>query len=181
MASFFISDLRERAMHDSMYFGFIQQIRGPIFTTYPRLWTSYLFVHVTNCGHSNDHLPTSSCPLSYWRTPFVLYMHVRVWTDIFLSLANYMCREIGIMYLLNQVSGIATTGFWGKEAWRPTPKWNTRFFFVFPKEIRYGLKEFSHFLQTKGSHSKVRLDTMPLFLLDYLLIGITKYSKHIFP
>ena len=26
-----------------------------------------------------------------------------------------------------------TTGFWGKEAWRPTPKWNTRFFFAFSK------------------------------------------------
>ena len=26
-----------------------------------------------------------------------------------------------------------TTGFWGKEAWHPTPKWNTRFFFAFSK------------------------------------------------
>ena len=28
---------------------------------------------------------------------------------------------------------VLTTGFWGKEAWCPTPKWNTRFFFAFSK------------------------------------------------
>ena len=26
-----------------------------------------------------------------------------------------------------------TTGFWGKEAWRPHPKWKTRFFSAFSK------------------------------------------------
>ena len=32
-----------------------------------------------------------------------------------------------------------TTGFWGKEAWRPTPKWNTRFFFAFSKRNKLWL------------------------------------------
>ena len=27
--------------------------------------------------------------------------------------------------------GLLTTGFWGKGAWHPTTKWNTRFFFAF--------------------------------------------------
>ena len=31
------------------------------------------------------------------------------------------------------------TGFWGKEAWRPPPKWNTRFFFAFSKRTRLWL------------------------------------------
>ena len=33
-----------------------------------------------------------------------------------------------------------TAGFWGKEAWRPPPKWNTRFFFAF------SMKEMGKFL-----------------------------------
>jgi hypothetical protein len=32
-----------------------------------------------------------------------------------------------------------TTGFWGKEAWRPTPKWNTRFFIAFSKRTQLWL------------------------------------------
>ena len=32
-----------------------------------------------------------------------------------------------------------TTGFWGKEAWCPTPKWNTRFFFAFSKRTQLWL------------------------------------------
>ena len=35
-----------------------------------------------------------------------------------------------------------TTGFWGKEAWRPTPKWNTRIFFAFSKRTRLWLPYF---------------------------------------
>ena len=35
-----------------------------------------------------------------------------------------------------------TTGFWGKEAWRPTPKWNTRFFFSFSKRTQLWLCKF---------------------------------------
>ena len=35
MASFFISDLRERTMHNSMYFGFIQPLRGLFFYYLP--------------------------------------------------------------------------------------------------------------------------------------------------
>ena len=45
----------------------------------------------------------------------------------------------------------STTGFWGKEAWRPTSKWNTRFFFAFSKRtqlwlLTLGLKEMGKFL-----------------------------------
>ena len=32
-----------------------------------------------------------------------------------------------------------TTGFWGKEAWCPAPKWNTRFFFAFSKRTQIWL------------------------------------------
>ena len=32
-----------------------------------------------------------------------------------------------------------TTGFWGKEAWRPTPRWNTRFFFAFSKRTQLAM------------------------------------------
>ena len=32
-----------------------------------------------------------------------------------------------------------TTGFWGKEAWRPPPNWNTRFFFAFSKRTQLWL------------------------------------------
>ena len=34
---------------------------------------------------------------------------------------------------------ISTTGFLGKEAWRPPPKWNTRFFFVFSRRTQLWL------------------------------------------
>ena len=33
---------------------------------------------------------------------------------------------------------LLTTDFGGKEAWPPTPKWNTRFSLHFPKELSYG-------------------------------------------
>ena len=36
---------------------------------------------------------------------------------------------------MSEVKIWLTTGFWGKEAWRPTPKWNTRFFVAFSKRI----------------------------------------------
>ena len=32
-----------------------------------------------------------------------------------------------------------TTDFLGKEAWRPTPKWNTKFFFAFSKRTQLWL------------------------------------------
>ena len=32
-----------------------------------------------------------------------------------------------------------TTGFLWKEAWRPSPKWNTRFFFAFSKRTQLWL------------------------------------------
>ena len=35
---------------------------------------------------------------------------------------------------------ILTRGFWGKEAWRPPPKWNTRFFFVCSKRTQLYLR-----------------------------------------
>ena len=36
-------------------------------------FTYYLhFVHITNRGLSADHLPTSSCPRSYWMTPCII-------------------------------------------------------------------------------------------------------------
>ena len=48
----------------------------PILTPYPprvdncKHLTDYLsFLHVINRGLSTDHLPTFSCPLSYWMTP----------------------------------------------------------------------------------------------------------------
>ena len=44
------------------------------------------------------------------------------------------------------LSKYLTTGFWGKEAWRLTPKWNTTFFFAFFKTL--GLKEMGKFPQT---------------------------------
>ena len=34
---------------------------------------------------------------------------------------------------------LLTTGFGGKEAWRPTLKWNTRFFFAFSKKTQLWL------------------------------------------
>ena len=57
--------------------GVVQQLRGPNFT---QLWPPqvdycghfpyYLpFFHVTKHVFSTDHLPTSSCPRSYWMTP----------------------------------------------------------------------------------------------------------------
>ena len=45
---------------------------------------------------------------------------------------------------------LLTTGFWGKEAWRPITKWNTRFFFAFSKK--------NSAMATFGSNSKVRLE-----------------------
>ena len=45
-------------------------------TVPPSRWTivdilhnTYTLFHVTNRGLSTDHLPTSSCPRSYWMTP----------------------------------------------------------------------------------------------------------------
>ena len=35
-----------------------------------------------------------------------------------------------------------TTGFWGRAAWRPPSKWNTRVFLHFPKELSYGYIRF---------------------------------------
>ena len=40
------------------------------------------------------------------------------------------------------VGSVLTTGFWGKEAWGPTQKWNTRFFFAFSKRIQLGYLRF---------------------------------------
>ena len=37
--------------------------------------------------------------------------------------------------LFSHNSNHLTTGFWGKEAWRPPPKWNTRFSLHFLKEL----------------------------------------------
>ena len=68
-----------------------------------------------------------------------------------------------------------------------TPKWNTRFSLHFPKELSYGYFRFkgngeNSFkpkvaiaklvwkMQKKSGIMKSGLDTMPLFLLDYLLI-----------
>ena len=73
---------------------------------------------------------------------------------------------------------ILTTGFWGKEAWRPTPKWNTYqvFLCIFQKDsamATLGLKEFSQSsfgkCKKKSGIMKSGLDAMPLFLLDDLL------------
>ena len=50
-------------------------------------------------------------------------------------------RRVRCMRMQNGFSPIVslTTGFWGKEAWRPTPKWNTRFFFAFSKRTQLWL------------------------------------------
>ena len=83
----------------------------------------------------------------------------------FLSFPKYRTLRCIIIWDTGYVKvKILTTGFWGKEAWRPTPKWNTRFFFAFSKRTQLWLaklrqptgqtffptfpKEFSHFLQT---------------------------------
>ena len=42
-------------------------------------------------------------------------------------------------FFLRPGKSFLTTGFWGKEAWRPTPKWNTRFFFAFSKRTQLWL------------------------------------------
>ena len=95
-----------------------------------------------------------------------------------------------------------TTGFWGKEAWCPPSKWNTRFFFAFS----LGLKEMEKFfwegrkksllcwlsqfsfaelrqptgqtffptfpMQRKTWYFILGVDTMPLSLKNLLLNGI---------
>ena len=42
------------------------------------------------------------------------------------------CLEDGFGSNFNPKKGL-TTGFWGKEAWNPPPKWNTSFSFAFSK------------------------------------------------
>ena len=51
-----------------------------------------------------------------------------------------------------------TTGFWGKQAWRPPSKWNTMFFFAFSKrnQLALGLKEMGKFLFEGRQKTKLR-------------------------
>ena len=56
--------------------GVKQQLRGTNFTQFwpptPLEWTVFTYrlpFHLTKSGLSTDHLPTSSCPRSYWMTP----------------------------------------------------------------------------------------------------------------
>ena len=46
------------------------------------------------------------------------------------------------MFQIKQNLQALSTGFWGKEAWHPTPKWNTRFFFAFSKRTQLWLSKF---------------------------------------
>ena len=60
--------------------------------------------------------------------------------------SNCLSRRFGMFYRI-----ILTTGFWGKEAWCPTPKWNTRWFFfcIFQTNLAMailGLREMGKFL-----------------------------------
>ena len=53
-----------------------------------------------------------------------------LWSAVLSSLFIILWRKF--FFLL-------TTGFWGKEVWDPTPKWNTRFFFAFFKRTQLWL------------------------------------------
>ena len=69
---------------------------------------------------------------AFWSGSLVTWLTTMERSWFFKSIQN---KNNIMFYLL-------TTGFWGKEAWRPTPKWNTRFFFHFPKELSYGYLRF---------------------------------------
>ena len=85
-----------------------------------------------------------------------------------------------------------TTGFWGKEAWRLTPKWNTRFSFAFSKRTNFfslpsqrnfpitfkpkvAIAKFVWKMQKKNLAHIIKggLAAMPLFLLDDPLNVVT--------
>ena len=69
------------------------------------------------------------CCRIWWTTCIFVKLHL-VSIDILSSLMTGQKMIDGILL---------TTGFWGKEAWRPPSKWNTRFFFAFSKRTQLWL------------------------------------------
>ena len=96
--------------------------------------------------------------------------------------ATFSISQFHVVFVMTRIVKVLaqtlTTGFWGKEAWRPTPKWNTSFFFHFPHELRISFKpkvaiaKFFGKMQKSLVLLKSGLDAMPLFLLDGLLRDI---------
>ena len=65
------------------------------------------FVHVTKHGHSTDHLPTSSCPRSYWMSPFFATktkLLSLVLQTTFLDSKRWLTMIISKMFLVPQES-----------------------------------------------------------------------------
>ena len=52
---------------------------------------------------------------------------------------EFSCTSWTKLFVVESYYFYLTTGFWGKEAWRPTPKWNTRFFFAFSNRTQLWL------------------------------------------
>ena len=99
--------------------------RISIFKRTPKKVWPY-WVDIQMCS-SYDIYSTTSC-LScigryYWNK--TIYAHILLCSFIFHLSWNHI--------------PILTTGFWGKEAWRPPTKWNTRFFFAFSKRTQLWL------------------------------------------
>ena len=76
------------------------------------------------CGHGSSRL----MDLKGWRT----FPNQNILTYTKHVKMPFLTKMHGERILL-------TTGFREKEAWRPTPKWNTRFFFAFSKRTQLWL------------------------------------------
>ena len=64
-----------------------------------------------------------------------------MWTN-YEVMGKYETGRVYIVYQNAEVSCllfVLTTGVWGKEAWCPSPKWNTRIFFAFSKRTQLWL------------------------------------------
>ena len=68
--------------------------------------------------------------LSLFLTLLYEYIHLGFWIKMF----SFYKVSIGHS---NFIYSPTKTGFWGKEAWRPTPKWNARFSLHFELSYSY--------------------------------------------
>ena len=103
---------------------------------------TYSWWTFNGCDQSN--LCTVKNYWSFW----INMSYRRRYTEAFKPKNHPEANHWSVAFSINLCSFLLKTGFWGKEAWRPPSKWNTRLFFAFSKRTMatLDLKEMGKFL-----------------------------------